>query len=152
MYNGRSPGIRIIASQTTQSECTVVHIPGNRQWQASLALTVCTTIIDLFRSYVYVAKMSFTFLSTQTVPSAVFALSCMSSALMIRSIDMQVRMCFKPGMETCRVVMTPHVAGVTELSYRTMAQVVADEVRRHAKGLPPTIQLNSISKAVPDAL
>lgn len=48
--------------------------------------------------------------------------------------------------------MTPHVAGVTELSYRTMAQVVANEVRRHARGLPPTIQLNHVSKAIPDAL
>lgn len=47
--------------------------------------------------------------------------------------------------------MTPHVAGVTELSYRTMAQVVANEVRRHAQGLPPTIQLNHVSKVVPDA-
>lgn len=52
----------------------------------------------------------------------------------------------------CRVIMTPHVAGVTELSYRTMASVVAAEVRRHMNGLPPTIQLNSISKTVPDAL
>ncbi|KAL3150379.1 hypothetical protein ABBQ32_000218 [Trebouxia sp. C0010 RCD-2024] len=50
-----------------------------------------------------------------------------------------------------KVVMTPHVAGVTELSYRTMAQVVANEVRRHAQGLPPTIQLNHVSKVVPDA-
>lgn len=48
--------------------------------------------------------------------------------------------------------MTPHVAGVTELSYRTMAQVVANEVRRHAQGLPPTIQLNNVSQVVPDAL
>ena len=52
----------------------------------------------------------------------------------------------------CRVVMTPHIAGVTELSYRNMAQVVAQEVRRSLKGLPPTVQLNSIRKAVPDAL
>ena len=48
--------------------------------------------------------------------------------------------------------MTPHVAGVTELSYRSMAEVVANEVRRHAHGLPPSIQLNSVSKVVPDAL
>ena len=48
--------------------------------------------------------------------------------------------------------MTPHVAGVTELSYRTMAQVVANEVRRHARGLSPMIQLNHVSKAIPDAL
>ena len=48
--------------------------------------------------------------------------------------------------------MTPHVAGVTELSYRTMASVVAAEVRRHRQGLPPTIQLNQVAKAVPEAL
>ena len=48
--------------------------------------------------------------------------------------------------------MTPHVAGVTELSYRTMASIVAAEVKRHMNGLPPTIQLNSIAKAIPDAL
>ncbi|KAA6423439.1 MAG: D-3-phosphoglycerate dehydrogenase [Trebouxia sp. A1-2] len=51
-----------------------------------------------------------------------------------------------------KVVMTPHVAGVTELSYRTMAQVVANEVRRHVQGLPPAIQLNSIRQSMPDAL
>lgn len=41
-----------------------------------------------------------------------------------------------------RVVLTPHVAGVTELSYRTMAGIVAGEVRRIKQGLPPTVQLN----------
>lgn len=38
--------------------------------------------------------------------------------------------------------MTPHIAGVTELSYSNMAGVVADEVRRMRRGLPPTRQLN----------
>ena len=52
----------------------------------------------------------------------------------------------------CRVIMTPHVAGVTELSYRTMAQVVANEVRRSIQGLSPTIQLNSVGTTVPHAL
>ena len=44
----------------------------------------------------------------------------------------------------CRVVLTPHVAGVTELSYKRMAQIVAAEARRMRDGLPPTIVLNSI--------
>ena len=45
----------------------------------------------------------------------------------------------------CRVVLTPHVAGVTELSYRKMAQVVAKEARRMRDGLAPSIVLNSIA-------
>jgi phosphoglycerate dehydrogenase-like enzyme len=43
-----------------------------------------------------------------------------------------------------RVVLTPHVAGVTELSYRAMAKVVALEARRVQSGLPPTIQLAAV--------
>ncbi|EIE22438.1 hypothetical protein COCSUDRAFT_37061 [Coccomyxa subellipsoidea C-169] len=43
-----------------------------------------------------------------------------------------------------RVVLTPHVAGVTELSYRAMAQIVAQEARRLHRGLPPTIQLAAV--------
>ncbi len=43
-----------------------------------------------------------------------------------------------------RVVLTPHVAGVTELSYRKMAQIVAAEARRMRDGLPPTILLNGV--------
>ncbi|BDA43435.1 Glyoxylate reductase [Coccomyxa sp. Obi] len=43
-----------------------------------------------------------------------------------------------------RVVLTPHVAGVTELSYRAMAKVVAQEARRLHNGLPPTIQLAAV--------
>lgn len=38
--------------------------------------------------------------------------------------------------------LTPHIAGVTELSYESMAQVVAREVLRVCEGLPPTVQLN----------
>ena len=45
-----------------------------------------------------------------------------------------------------RVVLTPHVAGVTELSYRSMAGVVAAEARRARDGLPPTVQLNAVTK------
>ena len=45
-----------------------------------------------------------------------------------------------------RVVLTPHVAGVTELSYRSMAGVVAAEARRARDGLPPTVQLNSVTR------
>ena len=37
-----------------------------------------------------------------------------------------------------RVVMTPHVAGVTDVSYRTMARIVAEEAHRHADGRPPS--------------
>jgi phosphoglycerate dehydrogenase-like enzyme len=37
-----------------------------------------------------------------------------------------------------RVVMTPHVAGVTDVSYATMARIVAEEARRHAEGRPPS--------------
>ena len=37
-----------------------------------------------------------------------------------------------------RVVMTPHVAGVTDVSYATMARIVAEEARRHAQGQPPS--------------
>ena len=45
-----------------------------------------------------------------------------------------------------RVVLTPHVAGVTELSYRAMAGVVAREARRARDGLPPTVLLNAVSR------
>mmetsp|Transcript_5545 Transcript_5545/g.15905 ORF Transcript_5545/g.15905 Transcript_5545/m.15905 type:complete len:365 (+) Transcript_5545:567-1661(+) len=41
-----------------------------------------------------------------------------------------------------RVIATPHVAGVTEVSYRNMATILAEEVRRVQQGLPPTIQVN----------
>ncbi len=42
------------------------------------------------------------------------------------------------------MVLTPHVAGVTELSYRKMAQIVAAEARRMRNGLLPTILLNGV--------
>lgn len=41
-----------------------------------------------------------------------------------------------------RVVLSPHVAGVTELSYRNMAQRLAAEVRRVARGEAPSVVLN----------
>jgi phosphoglycerate dehydrogenase-like enzyme len=44
-----------------------------------------------------------------------------------------------------KVVCTPHVAGVTELSYRNMAEIVADNVMRVVKDLEPTGLVNSIS-------
>lgn len=50
-----------------------------------------------------------------------------------------------PMTSHARVVMTPHVAGVTELSYRNMGKVVAHEVAKMLMGQPPTVQLNSIS-------
>jgi phosphoglycerate dehydrogenase-like enzyme len=36
-----------------------------------------------------------------------------------------------------RVLMTPHVAGVTDVSYETMARIVAEEARRLADGRAP---------------
>ena len=44
----------------------------------------------------------------------------------------------------CRVYLTPHVAGVTELSYRGMADCVAEEAKRFQQGLPATVQINQI--------
>ncbi|PSC74029.1 glyoxylate reductase hydroxypyruvate reductase isoform X2 [Micractinium conductrix] len=41
------------------------------------------------------------------------------------------------------VYLTPHVAGVTELSYRNMARVVADAVRRLQRRQPPERLLNA---------
>jgi len=37
-----------------------------------------------------------------------------------------------------RCVMTPHVAGVTDVSYRAMARIVAEEARRHVRGEGPS--------------
>lgn len=34
----------------------------------------------------------------------------------------------------CRVVLTPHIAGVTEMSYRNMAEIVAQEVLQIHQG------------------
>ncbi|KAK9830334.1 hypothetical protein WJX72_011101 [[Myrmecia] bisecta] len=44
-----------------------------------------------------------------------------------------------------RVVLTPHVAGVTDISYRNMAKIVAKEVLQIQAGKPPTVQLNTPS-------
>lgn len=42
-----------------------------------------------------------------------------------------------------RVYCTPHIAGVTETSYRAMAKVVLEEtVKVLVRGERPTIQLN----------
>lgn len=40
------------------------------------------------------------------------------------------------------VVLTPHVAGVTELSYRNMAERLAAEIRRVKQGQEPSVVLN----------
>lgn len=42
-----------------------------------------------------------------------------------------------------RVVLTPHVAGVTETSYRNMADIVSEETLRISEGKRPSIQLNT---------
>ena len=48
-----------------------------------------------------------------------------------------------PGAENSQVLMlSPSYAGVTEASYRGMAQIVAREALRMMEGLPPTVQLN----------
>jgi phosphoglycerate dehydrogenase-like enzyme len=36
-----------------------------------------------------------------------------------------------------RVLITPHVAGVTDVSYKSMARIVAEEVRRDIAGEEP---------------
>ena len=41
------------------------------------------------------------------------------------------------------VYLTPHVAGVTDTSYRAMGKIVAEETRRVLHGKAPTIKLNS---------
>ena len=43
-----------------------------------------------------------------------------------------------------RVVATPHVAGVTYISYRNMAELVAANVRRVMAGEDPLGAVNSI--------
>lgn len=40
------------------------------------------------------------------------------------------------------VVLTPHVAGVTELSYRNMGKRLAAEIRRVKQGLQPSVVIN----------
>lgn len=41
-----------------------------------------------------------------------------------------------------RVIVTPHVAGVTDVSYDTMARILAAEVRRLHDGQGPSRQVN----------
>ena len=41
------------------------------------------------------------------------------------------------------VYLTPHVAGVTDRSYKKMAEIVAKEVKRIRDGLKPTVMLNT---------
>lgn len=54
--------------------------------------------------------------------------------------------CFRlPPPCPCSVYLTPHIAGVTELSYRSMAEIVADAVRRVGQGRPPERLLNAPS-------
>jgi phosphoglycerate dehydrogenase-like enzyme len=48
-----------------------------------------------------------------------------------------------------RVIMTPHVAGVTDVSYSAMARVVAEEARRHADGRPPGADVAVFCDAAP---
>ena len=45
-----------------------------------------------------------------------------------------------------RVVATPHVAGVTYISYRNMAQIVATNVRRILAGDDPIGAVNSFNE------
>ena len=42
------------------------------------------------------------------------------------------------------VVATPHIAGVTEVSYRSMAQDVKANVERILAGLPPIGNVNEV--------
>ena len=41
-----------------------------------------------------------------------------------------------------RVIVTPHIAGVTQLSYRAMADVVVRQCMRVHAGEPPEVWLN----------
>ena len=53
-----------------------------------------------------------------------------------------------------RCIMTPHVAGVTDVSYTTMARIVAEEARRLADGRPPgpdVAVFSELTRAAPDA-
>ena len=44
-----------------------------------------------------------------------------------------------------KVVLTPHVAGVTELSYRSMAVDLAAAVRLAQQSQPPARKINQVS-------
>jgi phosphoglycerate dehydrogenase-like enzyme len=49
-----------------------------------------------------------------------------------------------PVLQHPAVVATPHVAGVTEVSYRAMAERVAENVGRLLAGQPPLGHVNHI--------
>lgn len=49
-----------------------------------------------------------------------------------------------PFLSHPKVICTPHVAGVTEVSYRNMAEVLADNVMRVYDGLVPYGAVNNI--------
>ena len=70
--------------------------------------------------------------------------SCRPSDLRRTVIALVLRAEVPTGSVLRRVVLTPHVAGVTELSYRRMAQIVAAEACRMRDGLLPSILLNSV--------
>ncbi|KAK9798534.1 hypothetical protein WJX73_010930 [Symbiochloris irregularis] len=57
-----------------------------------------------------------------------------------------------PISSDARVILTPHVAGVTSYSYSNMAHVVAHEVARVMEGQPPTIQLNQVNQQLAAAV
>jgi len=41
------------------------------------------------------------------------------------------------------VVATPHIAGVTDLSYKGMARVIAENIQRYARGETPLYTVNN---------
>jgi phosphoglycerate dehydrogenase-like enzyme len=47
-----------------------------------------------------------------------------------------------PLLKDPRVMVTPHIAGVTQLSYRAMADIVVRECMRLRQGLAPSVWLN----------
>lgn len=49
-----------------------------------------------------------------------------------------------PLLQLPNVVATPHIAGVTEVSYRSMAEKVAENVERVLQGLPPLGAVNEV--------
>ena len=51
-----------------------------------------------------------------------------------------------PFLSHPRVVATPHVAGVTYISYRNMAQIVATNVRMIVAGDDPIGAVNSFNE------
>lgn len=54
--------------------------------------------------------------------------------------------CRLPPLCPCSVYLTPHIAGVTELSYRSMAEIVAGAALRVGRGQPPERLLNAPSE------